>query len=100
MLAPLAVDPSWQRQGIGSAVVRTGLRRLEEAGVTAVCVLGDPGYYGRLGFVPETSIEPPYALPPEWDGAWQSQQLVETMTPCEGKLSVPTQWLQPALWAP
>jgi putative acetyltransferase len=100
LLGPLAVAPAWQRQGIGSAIVRAGLRRLEDANVSRVYVLGDPAYYGRLGFLPETLVEPPFPLPAEWDGAWQSRDLGKTTTPCAGKLSVPPQWLQPALWAP
>jgi len=100
LLGPLAVPPAWQRQGIGSAIVRAGLRRLEDADVNRVYVLGDPAYYGRLGFLPESLVEPPFPLPAEWDGAWQSQDLGETATPCAGKLSVPPQWLQPTLWTP
>jgi putative acetyltransferase len=104
LLGPLAVAPVWQRRGIGSALVRAGFRRLEDADVGRVYVLGDPAYYGRFGFQPESSVEPPFPfppdLPPEWDGAWQSQNSGETTTPCAGKLSVPRQWLKPALWAP
>ena len=100
LLGPLAVAPAWQRQGIGSAIVHAGLRRMEDADVNRVYVLGDPAYYVRLGFLPETLVEPPFPLPAEWDGAWQSQNLGETTTPCAGKLSVPPQWLKPALWAP
>ena len=100
LLAPLAVAPSRQRKGIGTAIVGEGLRRLDEAGVHLVCVLGDPAYYGRLGFATETLVEPPYPLPPEWDGAWQSQYLVDTAAPCAGQLSVPRMWRQAALWAP
>ena len=100
LLGPLAVVPAWQRQGIGSAIVYAGLRRLEDEDVRRVFVLGDPAYYGRLGFLPERLVEPPFPLPAEYDGAWQSQNLGETTTPISGKLSVPQQWLQPALWAP
>jgi len=100
LLGPLAVAPTCQRQGIGSAIVRAGLRRLENADVSLVCVLGDPAYYGRLGFVPESLVEPPFRLPADWHGAWQSQHLGDSSTPCAGKLSVPPQWLHPALWAP
>jgi putative acetyltransferase len=100
LLGPLAVPPAWQRQGIGRAIVCAGLRRLEDADVNRVYVLGDPAYYGRLGFLPESLVEPPFPLPAEWDGAWQSQNLGETTTPCAGKLSVPPQWLQPTLWTP
>jgi len=100
LLGPLAVAPAWQRQGIGSALVRAGLKRLEEAGVNRVFVLGDPTYYGRFGFLPESLVEPPFSLPVEWEGAWQSINLGEANTRSPGKLSVPPQWLQPALWAP
>jgi putative acetyltransferase len=99
LLGPLAVAPACQRQGIGSAIVRGGLQRLKDEGVDLVCVLGDPAYYSRLGFVSETLVEPPFRLPPEWSGAWQSQHLDDDAMDCAGKLAVPRQWLQPALWA-
>jgi len=100
LLGPLAVAPAWQRKDIGSAIVHFGLRCLEESDVNLVLVLGDPAYYGRLGFLPESEVEPPFPLPSEWDGAWQSQYLGQPMTACVGKLFVPPQWLQPALWFP
>jgi len=100
LLGPLAIAPAWQRQGIGSAIVRAGLKRLEETDVNLVFVLGDPAYYKRLGFLPESLIEPPFRLPVEWNGAWQSQYTGNIKAPFPGKLSVPRQWLQSALWAP
>lgn len=100
LLGPLAVAPACQRQGIGSALVRAGFRRLEDADVNLVYVLGDPAYYGRFGFLAESLVEPPFPLPAEWEGAWQSRSLGEVTTLCAGKLSVPPQWDQPVLWAP
>ena len=100
LLAPLAVASARQRQGIGSALVRAGLRRVEYAGVARVYVLGDPAYYGRFGFAPEDAVAPPYPLPEAWRGAWQSIGLRDTARPLQGKLSVPPPWRQPALWAP
>ena len=48
-LGPLAVEPSCQRSGIGSALVREGLHRC--AGLAQiVVVLGHADYYPRFGF--------------------------------------------------
>jgi putative acetyltransferase len=49
-LAPLAVAPSHQGRGIGSALVRAGLEACARAGAGAVVVLGEPQYYARFGF--------------------------------------------------
>ena len=100
LLGPLAVDPDRQRGGIGTALVRAGLERLEAAGTARVLVLGDPAYYGRLGFAPEEGIAPPYPLPPEWRGAWQSLGPGGVGRPARGRLVVPGPWRRRALWAP
>lgn len=99
LLGPLAVAPARQRQGIGSALVRAGLQRLESAGVARVCVLGDPAYYGRFGFAPDARITPPYPLPEAWRDAWRSLGLHADDSALSGPLSVPTPWRRPELWS-
>lgn len=99
LLGPLAVASARQRQGVGSALVREGILRLKGSGAAQVYVLGDPAYYGRFGFGAEDGVAPPYPLPAGWHGAWQSVNLTNAVQHAEGKLSVPKQWLQPALWA-
>ena len=49
-LAPVAVLPDYQRQGIGSRLIREGLERCRQVGYGTVVVLGDPRYYSRFGF--------------------------------------------------
>lgn len=49
-LAPMSVQPSRQRQGIGSALVEFGLGRVFSGGTEFVVVLGHPEYYSRFGF--------------------------------------------------
>ena len=51
-LAPLAVVPERQRQGIGSRLLLEGLDRCRDTGVAAVVLIGHATYYPRFGFVP------------------------------------------------
>lgn len=99
LLAPLAVTPERQGRGIGSALVREGLERLRQQRIAVVCVLGDPAYYGRLGFRPERLVQTPYPLPAEWAEAWQSLQLDMAVAIPSGRLRPPEYWLDPALWS-
>lgn len=49
-LAPMAVLPHIQKQGVGSALVRKGIEACRAQGVRAIVVLGHPEYYPRFGF--------------------------------------------------
>jgi putative acetyltransferase len=49
-LAPLAVRPDRQRQGIGAALVGAAADTARAAQIDGVIVLGAPEYYGRFGF--------------------------------------------------
>ena len=51
-LGPMSVLPEYQRKGIGSRLVESGLFDLEKLGYKSVVVLGHPEYYPRFGFVP------------------------------------------------
>ncbi|MBT9291290.1 GNAT family N-acetyltransferase [Prosthecodimorpha staleyi] len=64
-LAPLAVAPGRQKAGIGTALVREGLARLEASEEDIVLVLGDPAFYGRFGFHPgrPERMLTPYPIP-------------------------------------
>src|SRR5829696_3602658 len=49
-LAPMAVQPDLQNQGIGSKLLEEGLKAVRKRGFEAVIVLGHPAYYPRFGF--------------------------------------------------
>lgn len=55
-LAPMAVLPTRQREGIGSSLVRAGLAECTRRGFMAIVVLGHPEYYPRFGFVPASTF--------------------------------------------
>ena len=61
LLAPLAVRPDRQRDGIGGALVNAGLAAADARGEPLVVLLGHPQYYPRFGFEPagQRSILPP-----------------------------------------
>lgn len=50
-LAPMAVAPDFQRQGVGTELLRFALRQ-EEIRSRPLFVLGEPDYYRRFGFEP------------------------------------------------
>ncbi|MEZ4484536.1 MAG: N-acetyltransferase [Syntrophotaleaceae bacterium] len=52
-LAPMAVGPDFQRQGVGSELLRFALRQ-EPIKSQPLYVLGKPGFYKRFGFEPCT----------------------------------------------
>jgi putative acetyltransferase len=51
-LAPMAVLPEYQRRGIGSELIRSGIATLASRQCPFVIVLGHAHYYPRFGFEP------------------------------------------------
>ncbi|RJF93298.1 GNAT family N-acetyltransferase [Sphingomonas cavernae] len=60
-LAPVAVVPGRQAQGIGSALVRSAIDAARAQGFEMLFLLGEPEYYGRFGFSVEAAA--PFASP-------------------------------------
>jgi putative acetyltransferase len=55
-LGPVSVTPVRQRQGIGTALIETGLAQLRDLGADGCVLLGDPAYYSRFGFVSDGGL--------------------------------------------
>lgn len=50
-MGPLAVLPSYQKQGIGTLLINHSIQQAKKLGHKAIIIFGDPGYYHRFGFV-------------------------------------------------
>lgn len=101
ILAPLAVIPGFQKQGIGGKLIACGLGLLTESGVDLVFVLGHPEYYPRHGFRPagERGFDAPYPIPDKNSDAWMVLPLrpgiigrFNGKVLCADKLNKPEYW--------
>lgn len=101
ILAPLAVLPGVQNQGIGGKLIERGLEILSESGGELVFVLGHPGYYPRYGFQPAgvLGFTAPYPIPDIHANAWMVQELspgiigsVRGEVVCADSLNKPEHW--------
>ncbi len=63
-LAPMAVLPDFQKQGVGSVLVKEGLRRIKKTDCPFIIVLGHEQYYPRFGFEQASK----YGLKSQWEG--------------------------------
>jgi len=66
-LAPMAVIPKFQKQGIGGKLIKRGLQEAKKLGFDSVIVLGHEKYYPRFGFEKASSwnIKCPFDVPDE-----------------------------------
>jgi len=101
ILAPLAIVPDAQKQGIGGRLIEQGLGLLSKSRVDLVFVLGHPEYYPRYGFKPagHLGFEAPYPIPDEHADAWMVQALrpgvigsVSGKVICADALNKPEHW--------
>lgn len=87
-LAPMAVVPERQRQGVGSALVRAALDAAEADDEPLVIVLGHPWFYPRFGFrlASRYGIFPPAAWP---DAAFMAKPLTTWRSDLKGRVLYP-----------
>lgn len=87
-LAPMAVLPSHQRQGVGSKLVQAGLEECQKQGHKIVVVLGHPSFYPRFRFSAE--LAKPLENPFGGGEAWMAMELaVGALAGVEGRVEYP-----------
>jgi putative acetyltransferase len=64
-LGPISVAPDFQNQGIGSLLMEAALDTLQKFNAAGCVLLGDPNYYSRFGFKPDSRLVLP-DVPPEY----------------------------------
>ncbi len=87
ILAPLAVIPQSQSQGIGGSLILEGIKKLKEIGSQVVFVLGHKSYYPKYGFIPDAGsfgFPAPYPIPAKDADAWMLQGVVANKL-CKGR---------------
>ncbi len=101
ILAPLAIVPECQKQGIGGGLIERGLEILSESETGLVFVLGHPGYYPKHGFQPagRLGLAAPYPIAEKDADAWMVQELrpgvlgtVSGTVACADALNEPEHW--------
>ncbi|MFR8834794.1 GNAT family N-acetyltransferase [Bacteroides sp. K03] len=102
ILAPLAVIPDFQKQGIGGLLIRKGIQMLKEKGTKLVFVLGHKEYYPRHGFIQNAqgmgyTTPYPNPTPAEYAEYWMMQaltdeELVKGRIKCADALFKPEHW--------
>ncbi|MGX7023287.1 GNAT family N-acetyltransferase [Vagococcus hydrophili] len=67
-LAPLSVDPDYQKQGIGSKLMLSLEKAASENGEPFIVILGHPEYYSKFGYTPASNfnVKAPFDVPDEF----------------------------------
>ncbi len=93
-LAPMAVLPILQKQGIGGELITTGLAIAKKLGFESVIVLGHKDYYPRFGFKKASlwGIKCPFEVP---DEAFMAIELIEdSLKDKTGSVQYPEEFME------
>jgi putative acetyltransferase len=93
-LAPMAVIPKYQKNGIGGQLIKKGLTIAKDLGFNSVIVLGHKDYYPKYGFKKASlwNIKCPFDVP---DEAFMAIELIEnSLADKEGTVEYPSEFLE------
>ena len=91
-LAPVSVDPAFQKRGIGSLLINSGHTIAKRMGFEYSIVLGYPKYYSRFGYKPsiEFNIICPFDVPEDF---FMAINLQEKKSLLNAKVEYPKEFL-------
>lgn len=102
VLAPLAVTPAYQKQGIGGMLIKAGMEMLKEKGSQIAFVLGHRDYYPKYGFIPGAGAmgyPAPYPIPEEHADCWMLQPVApDGLDAGKGKIKCADTLNKPEHW--
>jgi predicted N-acetyltransferase YhbS len=75
LMAPVAVGTSFQKKGVGQALISSGIEHLRAKGVQLVMSYGDIDFYARTGFVVVPVEVIPAPRPLSYPQGWIGQSL-------------------------
>jgi putative acetyltransferase len=98
ILAPLAVAPKFQKNKIGSSLVKYGLGAISKVGKFIVFVYGDPQYYSRFCFKTDLAKNflPPYTL--QFPEGWHALNTNSAVFSEGGSITCVDSLNEPKLW--
>jgi putative acetyltransferase len=101
ILAPMAIIPNYQKQGIGGKLIKEGLRILKNMGAKRCFVLGHKAYYPKYGFIPDAGkfgFPAPYPIPEKDKEAWMMMGLVEAPGGIKGQVICADAMMKEEYW--
>lgn len=91
-LGPLGVRPAAQGRGAGSGLVQVAIERSRATAFPAIVLVGDPAFYGRLGFAAAAPMGIASPFEDVAAEAWQALQLPAWAPDVNGTVVYPSPW--------
>lgn len=93
-LAPLAVHPQYQNKGVGSKLVKRGIKSAKETNFDIILVVGHPKYYPRFGFKPASNWKIKLPIDAPDDAVLVLELKDNSLNNCSGIVEFPKEYYE------